>query len=125
MRIYAAIVVFVAFAVVTAGGQQTGPASWNGTYTDAQARRGQTLYTANCGACHSGDLSGGDRAPALTGSSFFGKWSARGVGELVDYVHSVMPLQSPGGLSRQQSADIVAFILSKGQITPGQTELSA
>lgn len=102
---------------------QQAPA-WNGTYTAAQAARGQTLYAENCTACHGTGLAGGDRAPALTGGPFFSRWSSMPIGTLLDYIHAQMPLQSPGGLSRQQSADILAFILRQGGMTPGAGELA-
>src|SRR5262245_38949768 len=105
MKIYAAVTAFLAAAVVAVTGQQTSP-SWNGAYTEAQAKRGQALYAGNCGVCHGGELAGGDRAPALTGPAFNAKWGVKPVTELLEYVHSMMPLNSPGGLSRQQSADI-------------------
>jgi hypothetical protein len=34
-----------------------------------------------------------------------------------------MPQNSPGSLSRQQNADILAFMLSKANVPPGKTEL--
>ncbi len=35
-----------------------------------------------------------------------------------------MPQDDPGGLSRQQTADILAFVLSKGGFPVGKTELA-
>jgi mono/diheme cytochrome c family protein len=102
---------------------QGAPAGWAGTYTEAQAARGEALYSGNCSVCHGRDLAGGDRAPSVAGAGFVARWEGKAIVDLLDYVHTLMPLQSPGGLSRQQSADIVAFLLGKGGIAPGSSEL--
>ena len=65
------------------------------------------------------DLSGGDLAPALAGPGFVARWGTRSLGELVDYMRSVMPLNSPGGLSAQQNADLLAFMLRRANYPPG------
>src|SRR5262249_42711916 len=82
-------------------------ASWpSGTsYSSAQAKRGEALYAQTCVACHGKDLMGSDRAPALTGAGFAARWSARPLAQLLDYMQVQMPLQSPGGLTRHQTAD--------------------
>ena len=97
---------------------------WEGVYTAEQASRGQNVYTENCTACHDGDLTGGERAPALAGPAFSARWVDRPVAELLEYVHAQMPLQSPGGLSREQSADVVAFMLQRGEFAAGSTALA-
>ena len=71
------------------------------------------------------DLSGGDLAPALAGPGFVARWGTRSLGELVDYMRSVMPLNSPGGLSAQQNADLLAFMLRRANYPPGAKELPA
>ena len=99
--------------------------SASGVYTEAQATRGEALYADNCSYCHLNDLSGGDLAPALAGPGFVARWSTRSLGELFDYMRSVMPLNSPGGLSAQQNADLLAFILRRADYPPGAKELPA
>ena len=56
---------------------------------------------------------GGDRAPAIAGAAFAARWSSKTLGALLDYMQAQMPLQSPGGLTRHQNADILAFILQR------------
>ena len=107
---------------LTVSAQQV-PSPWNGTYSTAQAARGEELYAQNCGACHSGDLMGSERAPALGGAGFAARWSGRPLGELLDYIQVLMPLLSPGGLTRHQNADILAFMLQRSGATPGDTDL--
>jgi mono/diheme cytochrome c family protein len=94
------------------------------TYGAAQAERGGPLYAANCVACHGTDLLGGDRAPALAGPAFTARWSNRPLSELLDYMQVQMPLQSPGGLTRHQNADILAFVLRRNGIPVGQKDLA-
>ena len=99
------------------------PLPWNGTYSAVQAARGEPLYVQNCGACHGGDLRGSDRAPAVGGAGFPARWGGRPLNVLLDYIQVQMPLQSPGGLTRHQNADILAFILQRSGATPGDEDL--
>lgn len=98
---------------------------WDGIYSEAQATRGQALYVENCVICHASTLAGTDAAPALTGAGFIGKWHNRPLDELFEFMQTAMPVQSPGGLSRQQNADILAYMLRSGEFPSGQTELTA
>jgi mono/diheme cytochrome c family protein len=93
--------------------------SWDGAYTAAQAKRGEALYNGTCIMCHSKDLAGGDRAPALAGAGFAARWKSRPLAELLDYTQTQMPLQGPGGLTRHQTADILAFVLMRNGATAG------
>jgi cytochrome c len=112
------------FGLLQAGTQGQGAKTeWSGTYTEAQATRGNALYAGNCGMCHGPAMAGGDRAPAVAGNAFVARWQGKPLMALLDYVHIQMPLHSPGGLSRQQSADIVAAMLKKGGIPAGPAEL--
>lgn len=125
IAILVAVTVAALAAVWQAGvsAQQPSP-SWNGLYTDGQAARGETLYAQNCITCHMKDLMGGERAPAVGGTAFTARWTVKAPADLLDYIHSAMPLQSPGGLTRQQSADIMAFMLRQAKLPAGPTELS-
>ena len=118
-------VAFQAVLASSAGPARLQTTSASGVYTEAQATRGAVLYADNCSYCHLNDLSGGDLAPALTGPSFVARWSMRSLGELFDYMRSVMPLNSPGGLSAQQNADLLAFMLRRADYPPGAKELPA
>jgi mono/diheme cytochrome c family protein len=122
-----AIVVFgiccsLAIARATPSAQQT-RSLWDGVYSEAQAKRGGALYNRSCAVCHGADLKGGDRAPALAGPAFAGRWTDRTVGALFEYTSVMMPVTSPGGFSPQQNADLVAFLLSKGGYPPGGSDL--
>ncbi len=96
-----------------------------GVYTDAQAARGEALYADNCSYCHLVDLTGGELAPPLTGPPFVEKWTRRPLSHVFDYMRVSMPLNSPGGLSAQQNADVLAFLLKRAGRAAGATELPA
>ena len=44
--------------------------------------------------------------------------------DLFERMRVSMPQNDPGSLSRQQNADILAYILSVGKFPPGKTELA-
>ena len=90
-------------------------------YTSAQAARGKILYSENCGSCHAPDLSGSPMAPPLSRELFAG--GRRSFQQLFDYTQLFMPVFSPNGLSCQQTADILAFVLEVSDFPAGATEL--
>jgi mono/diheme cytochrome c family protein len=112
-------IVLAAFIGLTALEQSV----WDGIYTDEQARRGAPLYSEKCARCHGPDLTGGETAPALASAEFKGNWSGLSVDDLFERIKISMPQDNPGSLSRQQTADILAFVLSKGGFPAGGTEL--
>ena len=118
-----ALIVGAVAVVPGAVSAQQPTTSWDGAYSVAQATRGEALYGGNCIACHSRDLMGGERAPALVGNGFEGRWASRPLAELLDYIQTQMPLQSPSGLTRHQSADILAFMLQCGGRPAGPGDL--
>jgi S-disulfanyl-L-cysteine oxidoreductase SoxD len=97
----------------------------DGVYTEAQAGRGEALYREHCENCHGAELAGTEFAPAIGGGDFTARWRTRTAGELFDLVRTTMPLSSPGGLSAQQNADLLAFLLRQGRFPSGKTELPA
>ena len=97
----------------------------DGVYTEAQAKRGETGYAQACASCHGPDLSGVDSAPSLAGPEFLASWSDQTVDDLFERARTTMPADAPGSLSRQQYADVVAFILSKDGMPAGSAELPA
>jgi DNA-binding beta-propeller fold protein YncE/cytochrome c5 len=97
---------------------------WDGVYTKEQASRGGALYEKRCTRCHAPDLTGGEIAPALNNAEFKSNWSDLSVDDLFERIKVSMPQDNPGSLSRQQTADILAFVLSKGGFPEGKTELA-
>jgi len=96
---------------------------WDGVYTEEQAKRGELIYKKECGACHGDLLTGGESAPPLTGGAFLANWNGLTMGDLFDRIRKTMPESAPGRLTRQQDADILAFMLSINRFPAGKTEL--
>jgi cytochrome c len=105
---------------------QQGPPTrsvWDGVYSAVQAKRGEPLYSGQCAACHGSVLEGGEMAPPLSGGAFTSNWNGLSLGDLAERIRISMPQSRPGSLSRQECADVVAFMLSVGNYPAGQTEL--
>ena len=96
---------------------------WDGVYTEDQAKRGESIYRKECAACHGDMLTGGESAPPLTGGAFLANWNGLTMGDLFDRIRKTMPQSAPGRLTRQQDADILAFMLSVNKFPAGKTEL--
>lgn len=111
------------------GPTQPSPSSsrsqWSGIYTEAQARRGESLYAANCAFCHGATLEGTEGAPPLRGDMLFQKWNGRPLTALFELQRVTMPWHSPGGFSREKNADLIAYLLLKGNAPAGSSELSS
>jgi S-disulfanyl-L-cysteine oxidoreductase SoxD len=105
------------------GSAQASKSQWEGVFTAEQAKRGEGLYGQYCASCHGPDLAGGEMAPGLTGGEFSSNWNDLSLGDLFDRIRISMPQNAPGSLSRQQNADILAFMLSKAGVPAGTTEL--
>lgn len=96
---------------------------WDGVYTQDQAKRGEAVYVEKCARCHGAQLIGGDMNPPLVGPEFLSTWNTKTVGDLFDRIRTTMPADKPGSVSRQQSSDVVAYLLSANKFPVGSTEL--
>jgi len=103
--------------------QDTPRTVWDGVYNEEQAQRGRAIFLDQCSNCHGRDLEGADMTPPLTGGAFMANWDGLTLGDLADRIRVSMPLNSPGTLSRQQTADVVAYILRFDQFPAGKEEL--
>ena len=111
--------VMIAFGL----GAQTTRSVWDGVYSEDQAKRGSELYAKQCASCHGAELTGGESAPALVGDGFLSNWNGTTVGDLFERIRKSMPQDDPGKLSRQQNADILAFMFSANKFPTGKTDL--
>ena len=114
----------------TAGEQDAAPPDgssarsvWDGVFTKEQAARGHELYTTHCQACHGESLEGSGPASPLSGPVFSANWDGVRLGDMLDRTKATMPMSKPGSLSRQQVADVLAFVLSANKFPAGETEL--
>lgn len=113
-------IVFAAGVLVA----QTTRSVWDGVYTTAQAERGAALYANNCASCHGSTLGGGESAPPLTGGEFSSNWNGLTLGDLFERIRTTMPADRPGRLTREQDADVVAYMLSVSEFPAGNVELA-
>ena len=97
---------------------------WDGVYTTEQATRGEALYGEHCVRCHGATLQGnGEGAKPLTDAAFKSTWNGVPLGALFDRVRLSMPQDKPGSMTRQQVADLLAFILRANKFPAGKDEL--
>ena len=114
-------------------GQPPAPSIWTGVYTPEQAERGKELYTRHCGSCHGDVLEGmtitraangpSQWAPGLATNEFLLNWRGMTAAELLFRMRVSMPQERPGSLSRQQNADILAYLLRENGFRYGSREL--
>jgi quinoprotein glucose dehydrogenase len=114
-----AIVLFASSAVA-----QASRSVWDGVYTEEQAKRGYAVYHTHCVHCHGPSLQGGEIAGALVGPVFMSNWNGVSVGDLFERTRTSMPQDKPGTLSRQDMADVLAFVFSQNAMPTGKAELA-
>ncbi|WP_353198169.1 cytochrome c [Sandarakinorhabdus sp.] len=108
--------------VASAGGalaQEAGKSVWQGVFTPDQATRGAAVYAQRCGACHGAALNGTGEAPALVGGEFVSHWDTMTLGDLFDRVRTTMPQNDPQSLTREEYADVLAFLLKNNGFPAG------
>ena len=116
-------ILFLLGLAIFAYAQDANRTVWDGVYNEEQAQRGRAIFLDQCSNCHGRDLEGADMTPPLTGGVFMSNWDGLTLSDLVDRIRVSMPLNSPGTLSRQQTVDVVAYILRFDQFPAGKEEL--
>ena len=86
-------------------------------YTEAQAARGEQVYSSTCASCHQNEK--------FIGKEFVDNWGDRRVGDFYALVRQTMPVDNPGGLKDQQYLDVTAYILKANHATATTDSLSA
>jgi mono/diheme cytochrome c family protein len=99
--------------------------SWSGVYSTTQADHGRQLFDDNCAKCHQSTLDGMDEIPALKGAHFMADWEQQSVADLMDRVHTTMPLDNPGALNADNSTDVVAYLLQQNGMPAGNSAMAA
>jgi mono/diheme cytochrome c family protein len=97
----------------------------DGIYTTAQAEQGRAIYDTQCVSCH-GELSAfvPEMAALLADHTFRSRWEGRSLGELFSLILEEMPQDAPGTLSVEQTADLIAYLLSGNRLPAGGAALS-
>ncbi|MDH3420493.1 MAG: cytochrome c [Gammaproteobacteria bacterium] len=88
----------------------------SGLFTSSQASRGERRFQQLCADCH--------RTVEITRSWFSGTVH-HSAGDLMTVMSTTMPETSPGSLSPDQYADILAFLLRLNNYPAGEEELPA
>lgn len=122
LAIPAGVMLLLAALAASARGQAPRTV-WDGVYTEEQAKRGSALYFERCVHCHGPTLGGIDAAAALTGQTFNSNWNGVTLDLMLERVRSTMPVDKPGTLSRQQTADVLAYVFSVNKFPAGASEL--
>ncbi len=122
IRLGAGLLTTVALALApqatAAQANQTGPTRSvrDGVYTAEQAERGAQVNSESCASCHMQDR--------FT-ETLLQSWAGATADMLYDLIRTTMPQDRPDGLSRQQYADLLAYIFQLNQLPPGEEELQA
>ena len=118
MKFVIGLVVVLAAAVSA----QESASVWDGVYVQDQASRGKALFAQQCAGCH-GQTLAGKSGPELAGKTFAGNWNGLSADDLFEYVQKSMPRGQPGSLSREQTADLVAFLFTSNGFPAGSKDL--
>ena len=94
-----------------------------GPFTKDQAETGHATFNNHCAQCHRPNLQGA-QGPALVGDAFKEKWSGKPVADLRTFIWENMPMNTPKSLPDDQLDSIVAWILTKNGVQPGDKKLS-
>ena len=116
-------ILLIALAVVSWELAAQSRSVWDGVFSKAQLARGHKVYREECLRCHSENLLGGEDSPALVGEEFLEKWNGKTVGDLFERTRKTMPTDGPGNLSRQQYADVTAYLLNANKFPEGQKDI--
>jgi mono/diheme cytochrome c family protein len=82
-------------------------------YTEEQATAGGALFARICAECH--------EKKDVAGTDFRAKWTGRALFELYELIRTTMPDSNPGGLSRDEYAGALAYILKLNGLPAGTT----
>ena len=94
-------------------------------YTAAQAEAGEAVYATACASCHLTNFQGAGEAPALAGPDFLNLWGPEPIGGLIELVALTMPPTSPGSLTDEEYAGVVAYLLRENGVPASDTPLGA
>lgn len=89
----------------------------NGVFSDSQAVRGETVYNSVCASCHTTSFH--------TDEQFRFNWFGRTVFDLFKTLKTTMPEDNPGGLSDDDYARVIAYILKLNGFHAGTDSLTS
>jgi hypothetical protein len=83
----------------------------------AQVNRGNNAFRSMCTECHT--------SAEFGDATFQTKWSRRSVGDLYEFILTMMPDDAPGILTPAQAVDLTAFMLEMNGFETGSATLDA
>ena len=75
----------------------------SGVFSFEQASRGEQVYQQHCSGCH--------ESGNYAGQALHTKWGSFTLGDIYSDISVTMPPANPGGLSAEEYASIIAFLL--------------
>ena len=81
-------------------------------FTNGEAAQGRIVFKQHCAACHGDDLRG-KIGPALVGPSLGSASDHTTVSIMFNVIAFEMPADEPASLTRQNYADVMAYILQR------------
>jgi len=123
LTIAASMAVMMTVASSSLPAQESSRSVRDGVFTEAQAHRGSEAFAQHCAPCHGTSLGGISEATSLVGGQFISDFDGLNLADLFDRIRTTMPLNYPGGLGREQYADILAFVLKSNGFPAGQNQL--
>ena len=113
---------FAALAVSISAAQKT---TKDQIYSKAQATRGEATYTKLCQNCHDPEKvpAGKKAAPPLKGDKFFAEWETRSLADFLEIIMTTMPNDGSAELTKEQTADVVAYIIHANGQPAGSADL--
>jgi mono/diheme cytochrome c family protein len=103
-------------AASTAAAQGKDITTKTGVYTASQADRGEGVFRKSCLECHVPD--------DYRGEAFKSKFVGGTAFDMFEQIRTSMPQSDPGSLTRQQYADVVAYLFRLNNLPTGANELS-
>jgi len=99
------------------GAQDSARTTADSSFTEAQAERGNQVFTRVCLECH--------ERSEMANPDFRLKWGGQTTFDLFKAIATTMPDSDPGSLPRGDYTDVVAYILKLNGIPAGGAELVA
>jgi len=107
-------------------GDENLPRIWSGVYTAEQAEAAKKgPFTGLCRRCHSDNLEGSERGPALKGELFMSNWDQQDLDRLRAKIRDTMPPDDPGKLTDDDYVNLVSYILQANGYPAGSANLEA
>jgi mono/diheme cytochrome c family protein len=92
-------------------------------FTNSDAVQGRIVFEQHCAACHGDDLRG-KIGPALIGPSLGSAGDHATVSIIFNVIAFEMPADDPASLTKQNYADVMAYILQRNGYPAGTHPLS-